>query len=308
RERLHLLVEAWRSLFLIARPDVLIVNYAPVAQLAARLLGIPTVEIGEGFSIPPHESPFPPLSVNDAAAIDEEQAALALTNELLHDYGRPSLDRLCDVLSADRTFLCTFREFDHYPTRADATYCGPLFSHTDGVLPAWKDNACPKLFAYLKADYPGVDELISRLAGHALDVMLFLSGASSALVARAESFGLTVSVDPIDMATVVATCDIGLCHSGPGTTIALLLGGKPALLLPMQFEQSLTARNVVRAGMGRALKPHCSGEEFDSELTAVIDGTEMATAARAFQTKYRQFDPLVLATTIAEAALGFAKQ
>lgn len=308
RERLCLLVEGWRSLFRLAQPDVLIINYAPIAQLAARLLSIPSVEIGEGFSIPPHEYPFPPFSPADAAPMEEEETALAVTNEVLRQYGAPGLDRLCDVHSSERVFLCTFSELDHYRLRSGGDYCGALFSVAEGVPPAWKNTGRTKVFAYLKTDYPGVTDVISRLGNLDLDCLLFLSGRSPSLCAHAETVGIAVSGEPVDLQAVATSCDVGICHSGPGTTIALLLGGKPVLLLPMQFEQSLTATNAQRARLGRWLKPNFSVMQFDHELRQLIESSESRAAAQAFKAKYAGFDHQRLAATIAESALNLMTQ
>lgn len=303
-ERLWMLVEAWRSLFRLAKPDVLIVNYAPIAQLAARTLGIPSIEIGEGFSIPPHESPFPALLPNDTPPFAEEAATLDTTNELLQRYGAPKLTRLCDVHSSENVFLCTFREFDHYPRRRNADYCGALFSLADGVFPAWKHDGRPKVFAYLKADYPGLEALLSNLGRQALDCVAFISGASPSQRAFAEAAGITVSIEQADLQAAAAGCDLGICHSGPGTTIAFLLQGNPVLLLPMQFEQSLTAMNVQRANLGRWVNSNHSDQQFDNELKLVMESPEIRSAARAFQAKHVGFTPQNLAATIADTAIG----
>ena len=47
------LLNAWRSIFDLVRPDVVIADFAPTALLAANVLAIPTLAMGNGFCNPP---------------------------------------------------------------------------------------------------------------------------------------------------------------------------------------------------------------------------------------------------------------
>jgi len=58
-ETLGGLVRAWQNLFHIFRPDMLLAQYAPSAQLAARLAGLPCLRLNIGFECPPEVTPLP---------------------------------------------------------------------------------------------------------------------------------------------------------------------------------------------------------------------------------------------------------
>lgn len=46
-------VQRWRDLFDVVAPSAVITDHAPTALLTARALGIPAVQLGTGFAIPP---------------------------------------------------------------------------------------------------------------------------------------------------------------------------------------------------------------------------------------------------------------
>src|SRR5688572_18743760 len=103
------------------RPDVLVLDYSPLALLAARAMP-PTMKqvvTGLGFFCPPDISPFPSLpgrGTNPAGVALDEQRVLARANRLLLHWKLPPLQRLGQLFGeVDATFLQTFPELDHYP-------------------------------------------------------------------------------------------------------------------------------------------------------------------------------------------------
>ena len=59
KETLASMVKAWRQLFALVRPDLLILDHAPTALLASYGGKIPRTIIGSGFSSPPRITPMP---------------------------------------------------------------------------------------------------------------------------------------------------------------------------------------------------------------------------------------------------------
>jgi UDP:flavonoid glycosyltransferase YjiC (YdhE family) len=76
---------------------------------------------------------------------------------------------------------------------------------------------------------------------------------------------------PANLGSVVEACDVVVCHAGNETVITTLLGGKPLLLIPLQMEQWLTARQVVRSGVGLMVNPDSQGRDAGELLTRLFD-------------------------------------
>lgn len=58
---LRALVRAWIGLWRTIDPAVVVIDHSPTALLAARVLRIPAVLIGTGFTIPPGADPMPSM-------------------------------------------------------------------------------------------------------------------------------------------------------------------------------------------------------------------------------------------------------
>jgi len=83
----------------------------------------------------------------------------------------------------------------------------------------------------------------------------FLPGKQAKLPRRAGArarlkTGAPSSLKPAPMTAVQGECDLAIIHGGSGTSSALLLAGRPLLLLPTQLERTVFARNNEKMGAG----------------------------------------------------------
>ncbi|MDP2794924.1 MAG: hypothetical protein Q8O25_12745, partial [Sulfurisoma sp.] len=239
------IARAWRNLLEALRADMLVMDHAPTALLATRGLQLPRVNLGDGFCIPPATRPLPLFRWwqrgNPARQADSEERVRQVANEVLFALGAPPLICLAELLDCDASLFCSFAELDHYPGRAGGEFIGPLFALGQGAPAAWPAGDAPRVFAYLKPGYAALDRVLAALRDAPVRVLAHVPGASRDTLTRFASATLRFSEAPVDIEGARAACELAICHGGHGTTAAMLLAGKPLLLLPMHSEQGMTA-------------------------------------------------------------------
>ncbi|MCU0870147.1 MAG: hypothetical protein MUF30_11210 [Burkholderiales bacterium] len=256
--RLIGLTRGWRSLFEAVQPDLLLVDHAPNALLAARGLPMRTAAIGTGFFLPPAKVPIPPFRewerVEPKRIADAEARALAVANAVALEVGATPLVHLHDLTAVDEHFLLTWPEVDHYRDRVprpNERYWGPLAMPSQGVAPAWPDGDTPRLFVYLKGDYGPVEAVLRDLVTQPLRIAAYVPSLDPRVAqALAKAPNLHLSPRPLDMTQVVQGADVALCNAGSGTVCTLLAAGIASVQLPMHAEQMLFARRVEQLGTG----------------------------------------------------------
>lgn len=288
------LVKAWRNLYRMLRPELLLVDHAPTALLAARGLDIRTVSLGTGFFIPPGTTPMPSirpwLRLTDERLLSSEMRVLGEINKVLATLGVDPLDRLADLLAVDRDFLATYAELDHYGARDGADYCGPRFLREEGVEPVWPAGDGPRVFAYLKPQHRDFTAVVSALMNLPCRVLLHAPGLPVQERERLKGKNVMFSEQPVRMSSVAGQADLAICNSGHGTVAALLLAGCPLLLLPMQLEQILVARRVVELGAGYAVQPGDAPPDYAGLLDTLMRDRELRAKAAAFASRHADFD------------------
>lgn len=85
-------VGGWAALLDVTQTDVVVINHAPTAALAARALAIPAVITCIGFELPPNVEPLPSLRPWETRSIDELRQAdatvLGNINIVLQNYSK----------------------------------------------------------------------------------------------------------------------------------------------------------------------------------------------------------------------------
>jgi hypothetical protein len=314
------LCAAWRSLFALVRPDVVVFDHAPTALLAARGLGFAKVVIGSGFCVPPDEPGavrnLRPWVRREGAGPEAlaafEREVVARANGVLDERGAPAIERVTQLYGeADETMLATVPELDHFEGRRGARYWGPVTSWKDegggmkdeGVTDAASDSSfipqpssfgCRKVFAYLK-DFPALPDLLAALEAGGHETTVVCDGVPAAVRERFAASGRVRFEDrSLDLRRAARGFDLAVLNAGHGATAAMLLAGVPALLVPIQLEQGLLARAAVRntgACLGGSAK---DGPALVGRLAEMLEPEGFARrsqAAKRFAAKYAAFDP-----------------
>lgn len=305
------LCRAWRSLIALCKPDVLVCDYAPTALLATRGLGLPRVNIGESFGMPPRTQPLPtyrpwrpesPLRVAQA-----EQHALNGANAALANLGQPPLRCLADLLAVDDEIITSHAEFEQYPSRVDGRYAGPLPNPAQGVPPDWPLVDGPRVFAYIKPGTRDFEPVLKALRALDVSAVVHAPGVSTTLQHRYLAANIRFSEQPLRMDDVCRECDIGICHAGASTVQALVTAGKPLLLLPTHVEQMMSSKAVQHLGAGLVVDFERPTPDLRRLIKRLIDEPTFAAAAQAVAARHLGDNPTARLAAIVdriEAAAG----
>jgi len=291
-ERLGAVVRAWRELYTLTDPDVVLLNHAPTALLSSRGLELRTLRFGTGFECPPAVSPLPGFAEQLSAQRlrDSEQRVIEALNAVFSTLGMREMQSFAELLDADDTLLCTFAALDPYcEMRTAGDYLGPLLSPATGVQPHWGAGAGQRIFAYLKSSYPAYETVLSDLAASPHRVVVHTPNLTPQHRQRFTTDRLQFS-NPVDIHAVGEAADIVVSHGGHGTTAATLLGGCAQLLLPMNPEQGMNARGIVKLGAG-LMCTSPSANDLAAALARLASVDTYQTAASAFSSAHSDFNP-----------------
>jgi glycosyltransferase involved in cell wall biosynthesis len=291
---------AWRNLFKMVKPDLVVFDHAPTALLASRGLPMRRALIGSGFCCPPDEAdedgwrwgvlrPAVAATADPAALGDAYRQILARVNRQLDQWGQPPVERLGRLYSdVDESFLTTLPELDHFPRRANAAYWGPVLCDGEGDEPQWPAGEGPRVFAYLKA-FPALPGLLRALDDAGCRTVVYGAGVGGA-VRQFRSERIRLASRRLDMAKVARECDLAVLNGGHGVTAQVLLAGVPTLQIPLAQEQQMLADAVARLGAGE-VADRKSPERIEAKLDAMLTDDGYRRAARALADRYADFDP-----------------
>ena len=288
------LTRSWVSLLELARPDVLVADHAPMALVAARARGIPSVAIGSGFTVPPAMSPAPSIrtwediSLSRRVAADER--ALAGINGVLEALGAAPLDTVPLLFGSGSALLTTFPELDHYGPRDDCVYLGPVSAPLRSAPKSWQPGPGPRIFAYLRATVPRVDAVLSALEVCGAQVLCAMPGASAELIQHFAGTPITMTTTPLPAAALLEHADLTVTYGGQGLIATSLLAGVPLLLVPQTVEQYGGAKLVEHLGAGICLAFDRDEPRVAAAVRQLLADARSRDAARDFASRHADFD------------------
>ncbi|MEX2139420.1 MAG: hypothetical protein WD894_09175 [Pirellulales bacterium] len=279
-------VEGWSKLLEERRPDFVLCDHSPTALLALRATGIKRALIGIGFCCPPPSAFESPLLEDQPVAWDlrrDEAVILANANWVLKVLGCAPLARMVELFTeVDEIFLTTFAELDHFPRRGTPRYYGALTSRL-GAPVEWPDVPFPKVFVYTR-DFPALEGLLHYISRSQLSAIVY-SEEPRPTVRQATVGEIRFPDRAFDLAHVASTCDLAITNGNHGTTSAILLAGKPVLVIPTVTEQYMLGQRVEALGGGGLARPDDLDAVIGGLLGVLRDGT-FSAAARRFQMRY----------------------
>jgi UDP:flavonoid glycosyltransferase YjiC (YdhE family) len=284
---------AWRHLFELLQPELVVFDYAPTALLASRGLRMARLNMASGFFVPPRVTPLPALRWWEPAPLarlrDSEQRTLSVANQVLYELGAPITNTMHDVLTCPDEVFTAFRDMDHFGGRTEGDFVGPIDSIGPGEDVAWPSTGSRRIFGYLKPDYGPLDKVLEVLDREDASVVVHIPGAPVRTQRRFTSAHMRITENPVDMVQASTTADIAVLHSGMGAGVHMLLQGKPVVLFPQQLEQAMLARVLEKAGVAAVIDESAAGQ-FPRLLRRALADPALASAAKAFAARHQDHD------------------
>jgi UDP:flavonoid glycosyltransferase YjiC (YdhE family) len=302
-DELSATVSCWDELFSEICPDVVVMDHSPTALVCGIGASFRKVLHSPGFFIPPAADPLPVLRPwlvkNQAEAKSGDDRVRDNVNTVLERRGRSPLKCLADLYSqVEETFLASYEELDHFAAdRVNAKYWGIVPPPTGGIEPNWPDVAGPRVFIYLwpSTESVAIVDGIAKL-GHPTIVRMPGSGDWQS---RWKSSSVRVVAEPVAMEEMARQCDVAVLHGGHGTMAAMLLAGKPLVLVPFQLEQLLQAQRCAERDLAICVAPN-DYRNIGQAIHLALTNDKYHSAARAFSERYRSMEPSAMLSSLVQ--------
>lgn len=299
------MVSCWLSVYHLGQPDVLIVDHAPTALLAAQIVGIPVLQIGTGFVIPPDVCPFPSIrlweKILNKRLLQADTRALETINHVCTAYKKPHFDTLQACMRYGIKLITSFVELDHYGYKRKEIYTGPILTNSIGIEKPCFETERPVIFAYLRTSIPGYTALLNALVYYCqfAEITLVIPGIKTKSLKLLTSKGIRVYPRAIKLDYYLAKANLAITYGNYGTVSQFLLSGIPVLLVPQNIEQYLLSQRVEHLGAGLMAGHQRSVQDFTDLLSRLLEeSSTFQQQATLFAKQYQAFSSQQVVTKI----------
>lgn len=275
-DELQSLVQAWRAIFDLVQPDLVLFEHSPTALVAARGYAFRKIVVGNGFFIPPLPQnltdPFAPFVTTSKTAQvrdglrSDDQVLLQVINGALQRLGTAGFDTLHEVYGqVDERFLMTLPAIDHFGERPGHRYLGAQTPH---ALPEarWPEGSGKKVFAYLHA-MPSLEPFLRDLRAAGVCALLYVRGLPVEMRERYNSAQMQFIDERVDLDSVAGQAAWVINHGNHNTVASFVQAGVPQLLIPRHQEHLFTALRLVEQGC--AVMAYQDQAGYASEISAM---------------------------------------
>lgn len=296
------LMDGWATLLAQTTPDLMVVDFAPTAMLAARVAGIPMAAVGDGYTLPPLTVPLPVLrpwaDAPPEAPDSIDGRVLAVANARLAALKAHELRRLRDLFDGVPSFLCAFPELDHYRDRGETDYYGPIFPAYRGPAAVWPQGDGDRTYVELDSRHPALPGIAESLDRLGLPSLIQSAGMTSHQADALER-GMVQMTTTANRTSLFAGCKFVICQTTEIATPALL-AGKSLLMLPVFTEQMMTFHRVATQGLGQGMDPDSDQPTIEAAIRRIADAHSCHDRAVNFSRTYDGYRPGIVVESIAD--------
>jgi hypothetical protein len=189
------------------------------------------------------------LLVGGREPMATQDQLLSVAQRVQRERKRAVPTSLVEIMAATQRYPTVLEEIDPYRTvRREPTW-DPL----DALPLPGPLGPGAGFFAYLSATYTHVESLLGHLARQGMRGSAYLRGAGIDLKERLRQLGLVVFDKPAALPAMLGQATVVIHHGGAGTAQTVLAGGRPQVIVPLNLEQSLTAKLLSDLGVAMAV-------------------------------------------------------
>jgi rhamnosyltransferase subunit B len=298
----HLMDAARRGSELLQKiaPNLIVCDFAPTIRLAS-CGRIPTVVVGNGYSVPPAGQLLPVMrpwqdTVPPTSRL-HEALLLAGANSARVKLSGPAVDFLSDLFQGDHTFVCTIAEFDPYQNNRATPLVWPFNIPEMPATRKFDERRGPAIFCYMQRGHPALRPILNALNKMDCKSEIYAQGCDAREIAARCSRRVAVHSSPADFSQVLPESSVLLHHAGLGTAYAGLAAGIPQVVLPFNLEHLITTRGLDKFGV--AIRCRASPPPEVPRLMDLLNGVltdrvrqQAALQAAAELNRRRDNDPL----------------
>ena len=272
-------IERWRAQLVAARADIVVAEQAPCAILAARSLGLPTVQIGVPATAPPAGmSTFPPYLADRATRLCSEAALCGAVNAAISDFGLPALPALPAIYTCGDQIVAAIKLLDRYSEWRTRPYVPPVVGgwHEPG------ERRREELFVYLSTFDRTNPVILTAIASLKVPTRVFVAGNLPMAVAVAGRHRTVVEDRPRPPAEIVRTARVLLHAGNHGMCCLGVQAGLPQVTVSGQTEHRFNGRMLAQAGIGISVElQHWTVPNIQAAIEKAWDDDAMANHAAA---------------------------
>jgi hypothetical protein len=292
-------VRAWRSIFDLVKPRVVLYEHSPTALVASLGYGFKKILVGTGFTVPPVQTdlsaPFLPFVTTPATV--EVRASLLRDDSQLLDVINTTMARMqwqpighlsAVYAQADEQLLSTWALMDHFGERDGALYLG-ADALGGQVVPQWPSGYGQRVFGYLQI-FQGLEQLLHDLLASGVCALLYVKGLTEPM--RREFSGPTLQFTEqlLDLRRVAADASWVISHCNHNTVAAFMAHGVPQLFIPRYQEQYFLSLMILRHG-GAAMV-YQDQTAFSNAVQVMMTNDSLRQNALLLRDKMKPFDPV----------------
>ncbi|OAI14570.1 hypothetical protein A1507_14845 [Methylomonas koyamae] len=282
--------------------DLVIADFAPLAQLAARGR-LPVVCLGSGYTMPPLACADLPPFRDDLEPMVEANELLAALSEALVARGASRPGSIAEAFAVRANVVYCHRELDIYAQYRLNSLAGPLPGGRPAALPAQ-----PAIFGRLAPDHPDLDGILQCLVSAGVPSRIQVPNAPAALAATLAGTPVELSVGRCDLMPELNNCNLVLHAGDIDMADAALAAGRPQLLLPVYVEQALVADQLAELGIAVRIDRQWDAAAIVQTLRRAAANATLAALAQSLAVRLSQRHLKPALDLIVEQAVASVRQ